>query len=315
MTSSVGLPRIAAIPRISPRHARQEDTALRHLAVAGHAGAGGARQQAVRHAAVGERRGVLDGVAARGGGPAGHSESSCEGRPGRGAAAGAVLGALARARVRRRRVPGRGRRDLFRQRQGPAGLRHRKGRAAAPDHQCAPHALCRFCPRRGARPPDRRGRGAPRQGRCRPPSATRQPARRHCIGLAGRGHHTGRGPRLLCQSAPLPRRPPARLPRLGPAGHAMGQRHAPRGRRSATAASSAGPSAWRAATAAPSSNRSGAPTAASTSSGTRPVGASSTAGTANASRACTEGAGSSSCGRSGCSARAAMRSAWTGAQG
>ena len=60
MTSSVGLPRIAEIPRTSPRHARQEDTALRHLAVARHAGPGGARQQAVRHAAVGERRGVLD---------------------------------------------------------------------------------------------------------------------------------------------------------------------------------------------------------------------------------------------------------------
>ena len=83
-----------------------------------------------------------------------------------------------------------------------------------------------------ARPPDRRGRDAPppraMPATKRSPTTCSSPLH---FGQRGRGHRAGRGPRLLCQPAPLARRPPARLPCLGPAGHAMGQRRALRGRR------------------------------------------------------------------------------------
>ena len=93
------------------------------------------------------------------------------------------------------------------------------------------HALCRFRPRRGARRliavaeihPARRSRPRRAPQRCWSPSP--------CRAQRGRDHRAGRGPRLLCQPAPLPRRPHARLPRLGPAGHAVGQRQPLRGRR------------------------------------------------------------------------------------
>ena len=136
-----------------------------------------------------------------------------------------------------------------------------KGAAAAPDHQCAPHALCRFCPRSGARPPDRRGRGAPRQGRCRPPRAARQPARR-ALHLAGTREEIA----TLAEGRDF-----YASPRLSPDGRRLAylawdlpdmpwdSASSPRGRRSATAANSAGPSDWRAATAAPSSSRNGTP--------------------------------------------------------
>ena len=181
-----------------------------------------------------------------------------------------------------------GEHDLFRQRQGPAGLRLEPG---APPRRITDAPGMRFADfalDARARPPDRRRRDAPAGAR---PAATRCPAT--CWSPSpSRASRAGRraGRRAATSMPARASRPTARrlaflawdLPDMPWDSATLYV-----ARRSATTASSAGPRASPAATAAPSSSRSGAPTAASTSSGTRPVGASSTAGTANASRACT----------------------------
>ena len=92
--------------RIRPteRHAGQRTPALRNLAVADHRGAGRTRQPPLRHGPGERRRRLLERGAARGAGPAG--DRALRGRMARdrGAAAQALFGPLAGARVRRRRI-------------------------------------------------------------------------------------------------------------------------------------------------------------------------------------------------------------------
>ena len=139
------------------------------------------------------------------------------------ALAGALLGPIARARIWRRRIPGCGRDHLFQQRRGPADLCLPGGRGPRAPHQRSQHAFCRSHFGSSAPALDR-GRRAP-CGQRRSHRPPQQPCWRGPRPPGGPGQRARRRARFLCNATSLPRRHADRLSRLGPSGHALGQRH------------------------------------------------------------------------------------------